>query len=52
MISDLYWQMFINDGSVYSYIKYSESIQKEGKCDNDTGSVYCGCVGNSGTADR
>lgn len=51
MISDIYWQKFLSDGSAYSYIKYTEAVRQEG-IDDDAGSVHSGCTHNTGTADR
>ncbi len=52
MVSDLYWQLFINDGSAYYYTRYAEALKKEGKLSDNTRPIYGGCIGNKGTADR
>ncbi len=52
MVSDLYWQLFKNDGSAYYYVKYTEALKKEGKICDDTRQIYGGCIGSKGTADR
>ena len=52
MVSDLYWQLFLKDGSAYYYIKYTEALKKEGKIIDDTRPIYSGCVSNKGTTDR
>ncbi len=52
MVSDLYWQLFKNDGSAYYYVKYTEALKKEGKICDDTRQIYGGCIGNKGAADR
>lgn len=52
MVSDLYWQLFLNDGSAYYYNKYVDAIKKEGKEGYEFRSLYSGCVSNKGTADR
>ena len=52
MLSDLYWQLFLNDGSVYYFNKYTSALKKEGKITDDERPIYGGCVSNTGTADR
>lgn len=52
MVSDLYWQLFLNDGSAYYYNKYVEALKKEGKSAYESRPIYSGCVSNKGTADR
>ena len=52
MLSDLYWQLFLNDGSVYYFNKYTAALKKEGKCNDDSRPLYGGCVNYKGTADR
>ncbi len=52
MLSDLYWQLFLNDGSVYYFNKYTAALKKEGATFDDERPIYGGCLDNSGTADR
>ena len=52
MVSDLYWQLFLKDGSAYYYLKYTEALKKEGKCSNDSRQIYSGSISNKRTADR
>lgn len=52
MISDLYWRLFLNDGSAYYYTKYTEAIKKEGKDLYESRPFYCGCVSDKGTTGR
>lgn len=52
MLSDLFWQIFKEDGSVYSYIKYVITLRQEGVYNNDSGQVHCRCVSDNRTADR
>ncbi len=52
MVSDLYWQLFLNDGSAYYYTKYTEALKKEGRISDEYRPIYSGCVSNKGTANR
>lgn len=52
MVSDLYWQLFLKDGSAYYYTKYAEAVKKEGKDFHESRPFYSGCVSNKGAADR
>lgn len=40
MNSNDYWQQFISCGSIDSYLKYKEEINKEIEENNDTKPVY------------
>ena len=52
MVSDLYWQLFLNDGSAYYYTKYVDAVQKEGKEGYEYRPLYSGCAHNKGATNR
>ncbi len=52
MVSVLYWQLFLKDGSAYYYMKYAEALKKEGKLIDDTRPIYSGCTHNKGATNR
>lgn len=52
MLSDLYWKMFLCDGSIYNFIKYSYALKKEGNYSYDAGQADCRCIDNTGTTSR
>ena len=52
MISDLYWQEFLKNGSVYNYLRYTDALMKEGKLNDRIGEIYAGRPDYSGTNDR
>lgn len=52
MVSDLYWQLFLNDGSAYYYMKYTDALKKEGKTGNEFGPIYRGCSRDKGATNR
>lgn len=51
-MQDIYWNKFISDGKIESYISYKQHIKNSESENNGTKSVYGGRVDNPRATDR
>ncbi len=52
MAYDEYWNKFINDGKIESYLNYKEHLKTQGSVTDGTNSVYNRRTDNTGTTNR
>ncbi len=52
LIQDEYWNKFVNDGKVESYLNYREHLKTQGSVYDGTNSIYDRRTDNSGATNR